>query len=273
MEKPEYYPTIVQSIILLVLYMFVFTSVPFLFLLSLAPLLGFDPQDILVGAAAELFGFGLLIFWIKRGYRIDFSGLFSVKRFRGAYIIPVIMVVIGAAILFSEFDNLLKAIFPGNETQGIVEVGFWKSFLVLVLLPPLIEETIFRGIILKGLLKYHPPYRALAVSSLLFGLIYLQSWQFWASIGWGVIAGWWFYRTCSLVPCILGRALLNSLSLIAVDLFHLKIQGFTIEVGQVGFQPWWFDCLGVILLVVGLFLMARLFRRNSDFKTQEDKSE
>ncbi|HEX3045206.1 MAG TPA: type II CAAX endopeptidase family protein [Bacillota bacterium] len=254
MEKPEYYPTIFQSIILLVLYMFVFTLVPLLFLFSLAPLLGFDPNDILVGAAAELFGFGLLIFWIKRRYRIDYAGLFSMRRLSGAYIIPVLMVVVGAAILFSEFDNLLKAIFPGNDTQDIVKVGFWKSFLVLVLLTPLIEEVIFRGIILKGLLKYHPPYRALAVSSLLFGLIYVQSWQFWGIIGWGVIAGWWYYRTCSLVPCIFGRVLLNSLSLIAVDLFRLEIRGFTTGVGPGVFQPLWFDCLGVILLVAGIFL-------------------
>ncbi|MCL6588404.1 MAG: CPBP family intramembrane metalloprotease [Firmicutes bacterium] len=261
MEKPEYYPTIFQSIILVALYLFVFTLTPLLFLVSLAPLLGFDPNDILVGATAELFGFGLLIFWIKRRYRLDYSTLISVKRLKFIYILPVIMVVLGAAILFSELDNLLKALFAGHSLPNIAESASWKSLLVLVVLTPMIEEIIFRGIILKGLLKHHPPYRALMVSSLLFGFIYLKTWQFWAIIGWGVIAGWWYYRTNSLVLCILGRALLNSLTLIVVYLFRLEIRGFTTGFGPAVFQPLWFDGVGVILLVLGLMLMSQFFQK------------
>ena len=280
MEKPEYFPTIFQSIILLILYTFVFTMVPWLFLISLAPLLGFNQADLLVETTARVLGFVLLIFWINRRYRLEISGFLSVKNMRFAYILPVVIVVIGAGILFSELDNLLKLLFAGSEgTTEVVEgftgawSGFWKPFLTLVFLLPVLEEVIFRGIILKGLLKHHPPHRALAVSSLLFGFMYLQTWQFWGIISWGVIAGWWYYRTRTLIPCILGRVLLNSLSLIGVGLFGLEIPGFTTAYRRMVFQPWWFDCLGILLLVSGIILMVKLFRRNDNLKTRVVSSE
>lgn len=57
------------------------------------------------------------------------------------------------------------------------ETGVY-SFISMVIAAPILEELIFRGIILKGLLKNYSPLKSILISSLLFGLIHLNPWQF-----------------------------------------------------------------------------------------------
>ena len=183
------------------------------------------------------------------------------------------MMVIGAMIVISEIDNLLRTFMPPNHYWSKIfesiypsgQAGIWKFFLVAAILAPFVEETIFRGVILKGFVKHYRPHRAIIASAILFGLIHLNPWQFWGGVIWGCIAGWWFYKTSSLIPCIIGHLLLNSTPLFASDLLKLKITGFTVNCHPVQYQPLWFDLLGVGLLALGIMILAKLFRYNRKF--------
>ena len=44
------------------------------------------------------------------------------------------------------------------------------SFLLIVIAAPILEELLFRGIILDGLLKNYSPLKSILISSFLFGL-------------------------------------------------------------------------------------------------------
>jgi len=268
MEKPEYQPNIPQAILLLLLYSFVFSLVPWLFFLSLSQVLGFKADDLLLEAATTMIGFTTLLFWIQRRHRIDYRALWAAQQLKVWYILPMLMVVIGAVIGLSEIDNLLRVFLPMNkywvqvfgELSVADQAGLWKFVLVAVIVAPVVEEMLFRGIILKGFLKHYSPHRAIAVSALLFGIAHLNPWQFWTGVIWGSIAGWWYYETSSLVPCILGHALVNSLSIIAIDFFRLKIPGFTTDNQSNIYQPLWFDVMGIGLLVLGVWILVKLFR-------------
>ena len=59
-------------------------------------------------------------------------------------------------------------------------------FIALVIAAPILEELIFRGIMLDGLLRIYSPTKAVIVSSLLFGLIHLNP----ATVCWRRPRGW-----------------------------------------------------------------------------------
>ena len=77
------------------------------------------------------------------------------------------------------------------------------AFLVFVLIAPLLEELIFRGIILDGLLRRYSPLTSILVSSVIFGLAHLNPWQFVTAFFLGCFMGWVYLRSGSLAGCVL----------------------------------------------------------------------
>ena len=65
------------------------------------------------------------------------------------------------------------------------------------------EEILFRGIILEGLLHRYKPNAAIVFSSLLFSLAHFNPWQGLVTFFAGLFLGWIYTRTRSLVPCML----------------------------------------------------------------------
>ena len=84
------------------------------------------------------------------------------------------------------------------------------SLIAIVIAGPVLEELIFRGIILDGLLRFYSPLKAIVFSSLLFGVLHLNPWQFVGAFLVGVFIGWVYYRTKNLSLCI-GIHLVNNL--------------------------------------------------------------
>jgi len=83
------------------------------------------------------------------------------------------------------------------------------TFLLMVIAAPVLEELIFRGIILDGLLKQYSPVKSILISSLLFGLVHLNPEQFVTGSIIGFFSGWVYYRTKSLSPSIIIHASAN----------------------------------------------------------------
>jgi uncharacterized protein len=77
------------------------------------------------------------------------------------------------------------------------------SFTQVVLIAPVFEEIIFRGVILDGFLKIYSPKKSIIWSSILFGLIHLNPWQALGAFFIGLFIGWIYYRTQSIIPGIL----------------------------------------------------------------------
>ncbi|WP_462280693.1 lysostaphin resistance A-like protein [Salinivirga cyanobacteriivorans] len=83
------------------------------------------------------------------------------------------------------------------------------SFISIVIAAPVIEELIFRGIILDGLLKRYSPVKSIILSSVLFGIVHLNPWQFIGALIVGVFSGWVYYKTRKLTFSILIHAANN----------------------------------------------------------------
>ncbi len=77
------------------------------------------------------------------------------------------------------------------------------AFLTIAIAAPVLEELIFRGVILDGLLKKYSPVKAILVSSFLFGFLHLNPWQFIGAMAIGAFSGYVYYKTKNLLLCII----------------------------------------------------------------------
>lgn len=100
-------------------------------------------------------------------------------------------------------ESFKKMIIDSASQTGIF------TFLFMVIAAPVLEELIFRGIILDGLLKQYSPIKSILVSSLLFGLVHLNPEQFVSGSILGFFSGWVYYRTRSLSLSIIIHASAN----------------------------------------------------------------
>jgi membrane protease YdiL (CAAX protease family) len=116
-------------------------------------------------------------------------------------VIATIGATVGLAIPLTSFipvPDFLRNVFIEMSTR----TGPF-SFIAIVIAAPVMEEILFRGIILDGFLKRYSPAKSIIVSSLLFGAVHLNPWQFVTGAILGTLAGWVYYRTRSLMPTIL----------------------------------------------------------------------
>lgn len=100
------------------------------------------------------------------------------------------------------------------------------SFILIVLLIPILQEVLFRGIILKSFLSNYRPLKAILLSSLFFGLFHFNLAQLVTGFISGVFIGYFFWQTKSLGLCVIIHSLYNGIAFFA---FHLLKTNFSIE--------------------------------------------
>ena len=126
-----------------------------------------------------------------------------------------------------EMDENTQQIFTSlmKEPWGYVAVG---------ILAPLAEEVVFRGAILRtllGIMSKKNHWVAIIISAALFGLAHFNEAQFINALLMGLLLGWMYYRTGSLVPGILLHWINNTMAYVLtnimpqsdgklIDLFH-----------------------------------------------------
>jgi len=74
---------------------------------------------------------------------------------------------------------------------------------------PVLEEMLFRGVILRGFLRQYSRTFAILWSATLFGIAHLNLYQMATALVLGIVSGWLYERCRSLWPCILLHAAYN----------------------------------------------------------------
>lgn len=159
-----------------------------------------------------LFAIGIpfgIVYSIRKNKTGNNSFNFSIENRRA---IPSI--IIGTIALLFGIITPIGNLIPMSESIKKALIGFGSqtgvfSFILMVIAAPILEELIFRGIILDGLLKNNSPTKSIMISSLLFGLVHLNPWQFIAGFIIGIFSGWVYYRTKNLLLSIIIHASAN----------------------------------------------------------------
>lgn len=98
------------------------------------------------------------------------------------------------------------------EQEFDVIQAHWFGIVMITLIGPVFEEILFRGAITKILLKQYSPAKAIVISALLFGFIHGNPVQIIGAGCIGLLLGWIYYKTASLIPCIMIHVINNSSS-------------------------------------------------------------
>ncbi len=222
--QTKYYPTIIGGIHLIVLYTFIQTLVDF-------PLALFDyynGTDYLFNPFKKIaLGLGSNFFIFYYAYRragVPLKELFPVKLFNILVLIPLILFLWAAQNLIGEVNNGLSSVLPPPawffELFNKVfenDYGIYGAILKVTIIAPIIEELIFRGIIMHGLMRNYSKFTAVFVSALMFALFHLNPWQFPATFILGLLLGFLMLRTRNILLCILGHAINNGLVLFSMQ--------------------------------------------------------
>jgi glutamate-5-semialdehyde dehydrogenase len=216
---------------------------------------------------AKLIATAVVIIWIQHWKNETWRDL-GHAGFRPVALLLGFVPIIPATIIFlSEIDNLLRAFSVSEGLEALDAVpglgdlvgSSWQGMLLAVIVGPFVEELIFRGVILRGLLSRWKPWLAIAVSALLFALMHANPVQTPIAIVLGIVLGWVYVRTRSIGLCFLGHAL-NNFSAFALGALPLGIDNFDQVPDAPGslFHPWWFDAIGLLLFGGGVWLIHRL---------------
>jgi membrane protease YdiL (CAAX protease family) len=151
----------------------------------------------------------------------------------------VLIAVSQAFVLFSASSLLdVELQYQGEELERRQQLfSGIAGALYCCVMGPIIEEIGFRGLILGGLLKMRcRPWIAILISALVFALLHGFGAIFVTAVLFGILVGWLYWRTGSIIPGIIIHIVNNSLT--AIDL-----------IGQSHVILW-------LILVVGLLLLA-----------------
>ena len=219
----KYYPTFWQAVNLIVLYTFLQTIIDF-------PLALYDYQngtDWLQEPLLKIpifFGTTSIILFL--GAR--FSGLsnreiFPLKFFHWL-IIPLLIISLASLQFFMNgitvyVDKLLPP--PGWFMELFSRLfesdhGVWFGIMRVVILAPIVEELIFRGVIFSGFQRIYTSSLAIFFSALLFALFHLNPWQLGPTFLLGLLLGFVRLRTGSLLAAIFTHALHNGMIFLSV---------------------------------------------------------
>ena len=106
----------------------------------------------------------------------------------------------------------------GDSLEGLL--GSRWGYLAVCIFAPLVEELVFRGAILRALLKTaQSHWVAITVSAVLFSAVHLNPIQMPHAFCVGLILGWMYYRTSSLIPGIMMHWVNNTVAYVTCNLY------------------------------------------------------
>jgi len=262
------YPSFAQAIGLVVLYalLFILLSASSV---TVATVLGLEADNVITQVLVAIAAATITIWYGLWKAGTGFEETFPIHSVGTSLLMPMGVGIVGLHVVLSEFDNFQRWIsYPPSTFDVAVDImkyaqaSLWGTVFLVVIVAPVTEEALFRGLILRGFLRRYSVKTSIVLSSVLFGAVHLNPWQVLPAPALGAVFAWWFIETRSLFPCLFGHALNNSFILLFAPRF--TIEGHTEHArGTVQFQPLWFDMLGLLAVAVAGWTLVRAFERNA----------
>lgn len=163
---------------------------------------------------------GILFSAVMHYKHLGFGQLFhaspsSPKATFAVLALPILLTIPAFLMLMLVVSQFLVDLFPLSRAEERMFEAMagtnLAATLAVCVLAPLLEEMLFRGIILRSFLRQYPVWPAIIGSAALFGLAHMNLYQFVAAFALGMYCGWLYQRTRSLIPTIIVHASYNSI--------------------------------------------------------------
>ncbi|MFA8298965.1 MAG: lysostaphin resistance A-like protein [Hyphomicrobiales bacterium] len=205
-----------------------------------------------------LVGLGLPVFFAYK-MRKDWSGCtkLEVRTPEVGVLWLIIVTALGFILAINiPFTELIPVPdFLDRQSDIVVSDYGFTSLLTAVVIAPILEEVLFRGIMLDGLLKKYSPKKAILFSSFLFGLSHFNPSQFIFCFLSGILLGWAYYNTRNLIYPIVIHVINNSLSFLLFYLGFNNLEELFITTSNLLIAV----VVGFVILAGSIYLLNRIF--------------
>jgi len=214
-EQHETFPGKFQALLLIGL-LIVIEVVLFVVVLSTGLLADIDIED--VAGFITVVGNGILFIGLMAYKRIGYAELFhpakhSVAATMTLVSAPILLIVPGLALLTGWMDSFVEQLFPMSaedaELLDSLLAPAALSILFTCVAAPVLEEMLFRGVILRAFLRQYSRRFSILWSATLFGIAHFNVYQLVTAFMAGLVTGWLYERCRSLWPGILLHAAYN----------------------------------------------------------------
>lgn len=228
----------------------------------------------------QLFIFGTYIIYSLYAEKKIVTASTIKGKFR---LFPILVVVLLSTVCLFGFNYLIAIIdtgltkLTGSGVSSVEVLGGFGGYVVTALLfavvPAIVEEFVYRGVIYNGLQKSYSPIVAIILSSLVFSLMHFNIYQTIYQFIMGVILGTICYYTGSILYSIIfhlvNNLLVVTLAYVAPNLFVVNNLSALVIVLII---------LGAICasaIIFGLFVLLKRLCKKYDTKAEvvEEKDE
>ena len=157
----------------------------------------------------------LFFLYFVKGYRLKlgiFKSMSCKSLFLSTMLVLSSMFALNIFVQWLGLDDNMEVLF-GDIAHNILGV------ITISLIAPLLEEVLFRGAIQGYMMRYYNPWTAIVCAALIFGVTHMNPVQTVYAALIGVIFGWIYYRTGSLLSVIVGHVLNNSMAAVTLLFF------------------------------------------------------
>jgi len=198
----------------------IFTYLIALFFSSALAVSEIIKNDVILSLISYVFTFSLCILVFYR-YTLKCTGKrlkFNIRTANTYTYVTVFPLMFGGMLVSEYFIDLIPTTgeFFGKLWKHIeyMTEDMLKSPVLMILLTcvfaPVLEEVLFRGILQKGLInKGITPIKAIFLSSFIFAVVHANPWQFVSAFILGIILGWVYNKTMTLLLSIILHAFNN----------------------------------------------------------------
>ena len=246
------------------------TLLQIIFLFSLGVILGFpillimdfipkskDLNDLII-LGSYIIGFSsivLISYLINKKNKLPLTFNFGLTIGKG------LLVLLGTIFAFkfieSPFFILIKGSVASNHhIPGNHDVIYYlTNWISPIFIGPILEELVFRGTLLTGMLEKYKPRKAIVLTSILFALMHLQLLQIVPAFFWGLLLGYTFYKSKSIVLCVIIHGTINFSSLFTTWV-RPKDQPYTFG-SAYGQYSWLVYGIAIIGVTVGCYFLIK----------------
>ena len=159
----------------------------------------------------------LLIFWLI--IRLIPKGESGSSQFSFGWLFQVFLMGYGVSTVLNVIGTMLNKSTGGTDFVGeissMISTGLVVTFLIPVVIGPILEELIFRKLLIDRIRRFGE-WNAVLFSALAFGLFHMNLPQFCYAASVGLMLGYVYVKTGRILYTIIMHILLNSASSLIV---------------------------------------------------------
>jgi membrane protease YdiL (CAAX protease family) len=206
----------------------------------------------------------------KRTGKLGHVMHFSLRGFDPAVILWGLILMLALSVVIEPVINLFPAEWYDWVGDRLKQGGWMMATAVVV--APICEEVLFRGLIQGSLVRKRGPWVGIPIASALFGIIHIVPQQVVAGFLLGMVIGFVYYKTRSLLAAIVLHLINNALSAF-LTLFEPD-EGPSPTLRQmIGNQTvyWVIFAVSALLVILSLVQVIGMIRKSREASIENNK--